>query len=168
MNNKNIIEWEKIDMCSNYQCKFISGEANAQKAIDIIENKFEWVAITEEYDDAVESFKTHFKLGDLYISKDAANRSRANQDYRLATKNKYADFVEEMNQEDQILYNYVKEKVWPRFKNIPTDIKIKSKTSELDRHINMMSFQIDKYLKFNKTKITKKNLIISYKIWYQK
>ena len=27
--------------CSNYQTKFIAGEANAQKAIDIIENKFE-------------------------------------------------------------------------------------------------------------------------------
>jgi hypothetical protein len=79
MNNKNIIEWEKIDMCSNYQCKFISGEANAQKAIDIIENKFEWVAITEEYEDAVESFKAHFKLGDLYISNEVMNRSTANQ-----------------------------------------------------------------------------------------
>lgn len=31
MSSKTILEWEKIDNCSNYQCKFISGEQTLKR-----------------------------------------------------------------------------------------------------------------------------------------
>jgi len=165
--NDSIVEWEKIDKCSNYQCKFLSGEANAQKAIDILEKKFEWVGLTEEYDDAIQSFKSHFKLDNLYVSNKITNPSSASQDYKQKVKEKYADFIESMNKEDQILYNYVKDNIWPRFKNETLENTSRNQKSVLIRNINMADFQVDKYLKFNKTKITKKNIIRFYKRWYQ-
>jgi hypothetical protein len=168
MRNNSIIEWEKIDNCSNYQCKFIAGEANAQKAIDIIENKFEWVGLTVDYEKAVDSFKAHFGLDDLYVKKEITNKSVANQNKKNKIKLDYADFILNMNQQDQILYNYVQNEVWPRFKDKKPSLNIVEKSNSLVRAFNMINFQIDKQTKFRSTKITLRTLKRFYERWYKK
>ena len=168
MKDKSITEWEKIDHCSNYQTKFISGEANAQKAIDIIEEKFCWVGVTEEYEKSVKSFKAYFKLDDLFVEQKVTNRSLSDNDEKNRVKNEYSDFIQEMNTEDQILYDYIKEKMWPKFKDLKPDENIKSKYNSIQRSLNMLSFQIDRQRKFKPTQINTKNLIRFYKRWYRK
>jgi hypothetical protein len=37
----NIEEWEKFDHFLNYQCMFLASQANANRAIDILKDKFE-------------------------------------------------------------------------------------------------------------------------------
>ena len=168
MKDKSIVEWEKVDQNSNYQTKFIAGEANAQKAIDIIEEKFSWVGLTEEYDKAVESFKAYFKLDDLFVEQKVTNRSLSGNDEKNRVKREYSDFIQEMNTEDQILYDYIKKNIWPKFKDLKADKTVKTKYNSLERKLNMLSFQIDRQRKFKPTEINTKNLIRFYKRWYRK
>lgn len=165
--NKDIKDWEKIDSFSNYQCKFIAGEANAQKAIDIIENKFEWVGITEEFNNGIKSLKTHFNLEDLYFENNHTNKSIANKNEKTEILNKYRSFIEEMNQQDQILYDYVKNKVWPRFNHYKNDEDVKLKSNKLVRKYNMLAFQIDNQINISETKVNWRNLKKFYKRWYR-
>jgi len=57
MKEKNIVEWEELEGFSNYQTKFLAGEDNVDKAIEILETKFSWLGLTEEYEISMESFK---------------------------------------------------------------------------------------------------------------
>lgn len=166
MKSINIQEWEKVDNFSNYQCRFIADEPNAQKAIDILENKFEWVGITEDFQKGIQSFKAHFNLEDLYFDNKKTNPSSASWEEREKTKEEYADFIEEMNQEDQILYEYVKNKIWPRFKNRVPNEKVKPKSNPILRELNKWAYHIDNQLKFKKTKLSIDNVKRFYNRWY--
>jgi hypothetical protein len=166
MSELNIEEWEKIDQNSNYQCKFISGEANAQKAIDIIENKFEWVGITEEFESGINSFKTYFDIEDLDYKNIITNQSLANKEDKELIKAKYAGFIMDMNKEDKILYDYVKKNIWPRFKSIEPKREMSLKSNSLIKQYNTFAFHIDNQLNFNKTKLSRKNLMRFYKRWF--
>lgn len=170
MKSKNIVEWEKVDNCSNYQCKFISGEANAQKAIDIIETKFDWVGLTEEYQKSIKSFKTMFQLNDLYTEEKIANKSLASGEMKSEISSVYKDFMEEMNTEDKILYEYIKTNVWPKYENLlsnePKNNYVKS--SSILRGFKLIEFQIDRQMNFSDTKLTVKNIKIFYNRWLKK
>ena len=39
MKERNIVEWEEVEGYGNYQTKFIAGEDNVDKAIEILETK---------------------------------------------------------------------------------------------------------------------------------
>lgn len=162
----NIIEWEKVDHFSNYQCRFIAGEPNAQKAIDILEEKFDWVGITEEFDAGITSLKAKLGLESLYHSHKKSNPSKTEKSEIIATKIKYADFIEEVNQEDLILYAYVKNNIWPRYKDVSLQNHQKQKSSHFLRTINTLSYHIDNQLKFKDNKVSLKNLKMFYKRWY--
>ena len=163
----NIVEWEKVEQLSNYQCKFISGEANAQKAIDVLENKFDWVGITEEFEIGIDSFKTHFGLENLYFDYKITNSSTAELENKKRTKIKYEGFIKEMNQEDQILYDYVKKEMWPRFNNQNLSKSVKFKTNTLQRNFNTLNYHINDQLKFKETKLTWNNIKQFYLRWYR-
>jgi len=165
MKNKNIVEWEKISGNSNYQCKFIAGEPNSQKAIDILEKKFEWVGITKEFDQGINSLKTHFQIEDLDYTTNLTNASLAKKEEKTAVMTQYADFIQDMNKEDEILYKYVKDNIWPRHKKVEPSRNLKLKSNSLLKQYNMLAFHIDNKLNFNKTKINKNNLIRFYKRW---
>ena len=163
----NIVEWEKVDHFSNYQTRFIAGEANVQKAIDILENKFEWVGITENFKNGIQSFKTCLGVEDLYHDHKTSNPSTADEEEKRRTKEKYRDFILEMNQEDQKLYDYVKFKMWPRFKDKKPHQNIKLKSNPLRRNYNKWSYHIDNQLKFKETQLTFYNLKKFYERWYR-
>ena len=47
-----IVKWEKRSKMRNYQVRFLAGEENLQKAIDILHQKIKWVVITEKFKDS--------------------------------------------------------------------------------------------------------------------
>lgn len=165
MKEINIEEWEKIDHNSNYQCKFISGEANAQKAIDILETKFEWVGITEAMENGVDSLKAYFDLKEFYFQNKSTNKGLADKTEKEMMRNNYADFIAHMNLEDKKLYDYVKQNIWPRYKDVKTDIENKYKPNLIKMNYNTLTFHIDSQLNFNKAKISKNNILRFYKRW---
>ena len=167
MISKNILEWEKIDKNSNYQCKFLSNEPNAQKAIDILEEKFDWVGITEEYKNGIISFKDKFKLNDLYVEEIKSNKSLASNEMKNQIVRNYKEFIYEKNVEDRKLYEYVKKNIWPKFSNVNDSghNEVNVKSNSLVRSLNLIEFHIDRYKKFSKTEINLKNIKRFYKRW---
>ena len=99
----NIKQWEKIDHFLNYQCRFLAGQANAHKAIDILEDKFEWVGLTEEFEIGIQSFKSYFNIDDQYFNTKISNRITADIEDKKKTKEKFAEI--EYN-EDSLQVNY--------------------------------------------------------------
>lgn len=165
MKEINIEEWEKIDRNSNYQCKFISGEASAQKAIDILETKFDWVGITEEMIKGIDSLKAHFNLKEFYFQNKSTNRGLADKTEKEKMRNTYSDFITEMNLEDKKLYDYVKQNIWSKYKGLKTGNETKYKPNLIEKYYNTISFHIDSQLNFNKTKLSKNNILRFYRRW---
>lgn len=97
MRNKSIVEWERIDNCSNYQTKFIAGEENLDKAIEILENKMQWVGITEELENSLCSFKNFFKFKDFVYEIKPTNQSLTDFEERKQVADQYADFIQQQN-----------------------------------------------------------------------
>ncbi len=157
----------KIDNSSNYQCKFLSGEANAQKAIDILESKFDWVGLTEDYKAGIKSFKNHFDVKDLYVEEKVSNKSLTDTSEKQKIAETYKDFIYSQNIEDWKLYEYVKNNIWPRFKDHSAEeVDVKSiKSNPILRKYKLIEFQIDRQLSFNETNINSKNIKIFYNRW---
>lgn len=62
-NIKSIVEWERIQKHKNYQTMFLAGEQNLQKAIDILETKFDWIGDADEYSNRLMSLNLIFERG---------------------------------------------------------------------------------------------------------
>jgi len=67
MKEKGIVEWEELEGFSNYQTKFLAGEANYDKAVEILEKKMNWVGYAGEFEASMYSFKRHFNLTDFHF-----------------------------------------------------------------------------------------------------
>jgi hypothetical protein len=170
MKDKSIIEWEKLDDYKNYQTRFIAGEDNVDKAIEILESKFSWLGITEEYETSMHSFRSYFDLNHLHIETTATNTNLADKDTKNEVHEIYSDFIAEMNQNDIELYEYVKNQIWPKYKKLAfdTDNKSEVKTKgRIRRELNTIRFQINRQLKVNETKFNLKNFKRFYNRWYR-
>jgi len=106
MQDKSIVEWEKIESYSNYQTKFIAGELNLDKAIEILETKMSWVGTANSYSESLLAFRGFFGLDHLYTNSSKTNASLAKKQVKEETWNKYGDFISEQNQIDSQLYKY--------------------------------------------------------------
>ena len=56
MKEKSNVEWEELEGFSNYQTKFLAGEANYGKAIGIFEKKMNWVGYAGKFEASMYSF----------------------------------------------------------------------------------------------------------------
>ena len=170
MKEKSIVEWEELEGFSNYQTKFLAGEDNVDKAIDILENKFSWVGLTEEYETSLVSFKNYFDLHQLYIDARASNTNLADEATKKAVHDTYADFIAEMNQNDIQLYKHVKDKIWPKYRKLAVDAEgnksVKPK-GRIRRELNTILFQINRQIKVNETEVNLRNLKRFYNRWYR-
>lgn len=166
MKNSSIKEWEKLENYSNYQTKFIAGEENLDKAIEIIENKMKWVGLTEELENSFCSFKKEFGLKNFHYDLGVTNPNLALKKEKQQVADHYSDFIEEQNQIDQKLYAYVKENIWPRFK-VDNLEGCNHDGGKLRRSLNTAMFQVNRQLKYKPTAINLKNLKRFYNRWYR-
>lgn len=168
MKSHSVQEWEKIEGYANYQTKFIAGESNAEKAIDIINEKLHWVGITEEFDQGVMSLKHHLGLRGFSSAPVVRNSSLAGKRQKSEILETDGDFLESINQEDQKLYDYVKSEIWPKFK-IDSDRKDEDRSiSGFQRELNMFLFQLKRQTTYKTSNLTLKNLVRFYNRWYRK
>ena len=170
MKNKSIIEWEKLDNYSNYQTRFIAGEDNVDKAIEILENKFYWMGLTEDYETSMESLKSRLDLNHLYIDTKPTNTNLADRNTKKMVHENYSDFIVDMNQNHILLYDHVKHKIWPKYKKLAASenhLKSVKPKGLIRREINTAIFQINRRLKVNETKLNWKNIKRFYNRWYR-
>ena len=108
-----IIEWEKRFSMGNYQVRFLAGEENLQKAIDILNQKIKWVGITEKFEESCCSFKNYLGEDDFHIELKRTNSSLSNRDEINEILFENQEFILENNQLDADLYRYILTDVWP-------------------------------------------------------
>ena len=164
---KTIVEWEKIRDYSNYQVRFLAGEPNLQKAIDLLHAKVKIVGITEQYDKSICLIKNCFHLDDLFINHKRSNTSLSDKEFRDEVFEEYADFISEANHLDSKLYQYVLDEIWPNQTKMYSTECSKSGKNWLVRSTNMGRFQIKRYSIYKPTKLKWSNMKRFYKRWYK-
>ncbi len=167
MKNHSIVEWEKVEGYANYQTRFIAGEPNYDKAVEILENKFSWVAITEEYEAALHSFRQFFGLEGFRFEVLQSNTSLAAKQLKESVFARHGDFIAEKNQVDLRLYDYVAGEIWPRFRVEPPAAAGMGRKNRLVSLVNMLRYQLNRQLVYRTEKISLDNLIRFYQRWYR-
>jgi hypothetical protein len=159
--------WEQNFANGNYQVKFLAGEPNLQKAIDIIHEKIKVVGLTEFNKTSLCIFKTYLGLDNFHI-----DLSKTNSSLEKATRQKdlikeEMDFIAEKNQLDRKLYDYILENVWPaQIAEVSDTCDAEGKPRWI-REWNMINFQIKRQMSYGTVKLNWKNAKRFYKRWYR-
>ena len=131
-----IEEWSVKYSRSNWLVKWIAGEENLEKAIDIINQKFIFIGLVENFDDSLQLMRKAFNL-DLDL--DFGKPKMVVRDNTLKTellKNRYDEllpFYLNQNKLDIQFYEYIKNEFIPRInKGLENRTNLK-KSSNLSR-----------------------------------
>jgi hypothetical protein len=163
--DKSLEHWEKRLNSSNYQVKFIAGEENLQKAIDIVHDKFEWVGITELFNESIDSFKSHFEEYDFYSNDTKSNSSLSQKERVRELFLSQGDFIRQKNELDRKLYDYVKENIWPEQLKSKSLGEVHSSKSIITRKMNFVRYHLKRHNSFHPSEVNMKNMKRFYKRW---
>ena len=164
--HKTFEKWIEVLNNKNYQTRFICGEENVEKAIEILERKFVWVGITEELTQSLESLSCHLELAGIDTTPKFVNQNSVSKDEMSEFLAQYRDEIEEYNRLDTALYDYVKKNIWSKYKVYDVKGLVFKNKSEIAKKTNILLWQFYRQTRFRNTKITRKNLIIFYKRWF--
>jgi hypothetical protein len=125
--NTPLKDW--IGGISNELCQAICGEENSQHAIDVIEEHIGFMGITEHYNESMLLWRKWTGFPDLdliYKPKNLARTSEAKE--KLLADKEAVELIHTHNQEDQRLFDYVCNTIYPRQKSgygdsLSTDLK---------------------------------------------
>jgi hypothetical protein len=106
-------DWINDPAWQDFQVKKIAGEANVQKAIDILEKQFFFVGLTESFGESLQVFKAlaPYRIDPRYASKNVASNNEI-KNAVLKDERKH-EMLAQHNQLDQQLLAYVKEHLYP-------------------------------------------------------
>lgn len=99
----------------NYQTRFLCGEENADRAIEILQQKIGMVGLVERFNESLLLWKRWTgcpRLDVTYRSVNVAQSNRLKQ--QLLSEQRNRDLLEECHVEDLKLFRYVIEEVYPR------------------------------------------------------
>lgn len=160
-------EWEQSRGTANYQVRFLAGEPNVQKAIDILHEKMKVVGVTEHFKESLYLLKSELSLNRFYLDLGRSNASLSSKSRRSELMEKEHDFILEKNELDKALYDYAIEHIWPeQLSKVPAECDASGK-SQLVRDVNMMRFQLKRQLSYRTSKINIGNIKRFYMRWYR-
>jgi hypothetical protein len=117
-------QWISSSWVHNWQTKMIAGVANAQKAIDLISDRIGFVGLTERFDESLLLLRQWLRDPAFQVEYQSVNRlidRRGPRDAaRIKAEISYLDSaavrerIQEVNAEDQKVYDYVAANVYPR------------------------------------------------------
>lgn len=114
-----IEKWGEKYARSNWQVKWIAGEEDLEAAMQIIDEKFIFIGLTEKFDESLLMMKNIFNLNIdiLYDKPKMVVRNNDLKDEFLKTRyTELLPFYREQNELDLKLYDYVMDKVYPKQK----------------------------------------------------
>lgn len=137
-------DWIQKDWTRNSQTRLIAGAPDVNKAIRILREKKVFVGLTERFDESMLLLKELVEPK-LNISYHPVNRASSNSiAQELLANEKTRKMLEEANQVDQQLYDFVRTELYPTFqKDYGADL-----ASDVER------FQQDRSVNFNKRNLT--------------
>ncbi len=116
--------WIAADWVHNWQTKMIAGEPNAQKAIDLIGERFGFVGLTEQFDESLLLMRHWMGEPELPVEYRSLNcigeKRRARDAARSKSDMSYLDSedvrtrIQQVNAEDQKVYDFVVSQIYPR------------------------------------------------------
>jgi len=126
-------EWMRTQVRQNWMVRMIAGEEDVDAAKQIIDNKLLFVGLVEHFNESLLLFRSSMGLCNLNIDYNmpvnAAKSSKAKNDI-VGNIDVYEDEILENNNLDIILYDYVKDKIWPRQIENYGDDRLKSDLKE--------------------------------------
>jgi hypothetical protein len=116
--------WAAEEWTHNWQTKMIAGEANAQKAIDLIGDRFGFVGLTERFDESLllmrhwlrePAFQAEYlALNCISEKRRARDAARAKSDMSYLDSAEVRAKIQNLNAEDQKVYDFVTSMVYPQ------------------------------------------------------
>jgi hypothetical protein len=131
-------QWISANWAHNWQTKMIAGEANAQKAVDLISDRIGFVGLTERFDESLLMLRQWLGEPAIQMEYQSVNRladKRGQQDAaRIKSEMSYFDSpvvrarIQEVNAEDQKVYDFVTATIFPRQRatyqgDLPSDLQ---------------------------------------------
>jgi len=117
-------KWLAADWVHNWQTKMIAGEPNAQKAIDLIGERFGFVGLTESFDESLLLMRQWMREPELPVEYRSLNRisdkqrtrdvARAKSDMSYLNSPSVVARIQEANAEDQKVYDFVTSTIYPQ------------------------------------------------------
>jgi hypothetical protein len=110
-------EWIGHKNNRNYQTRVIAGGWDLERAVRILEDKFMFVGLVERFDESLVLLKRRYALNNLnilYRSKHVAKKNELKNELLAnpATRKR----LEESNEIDTLLYKYVFDKLYPKYR----------------------------------------------------
>lgn len=106
-------EWLALN--SNRMCSIICGEENAEHAIELMETKIDFVGMMERFDESLILWKKWTGIADLDLSYQSTNKAKSNQiKNQILETPGYRELIQECHTEDQKLYDYIQNEIYPR------------------------------------------------------
>ena len=116
--------WISGEWTHNWQTKMIAGEANAQKAIDLLGERFGFVGLTEHFDESLVMFgqwlgepgfrAEYRRVNQLSEKRRARDLAREQTDMSYLDSERTRARMREANREDEKLYDFVATHVYPQ------------------------------------------------------
>jgi hypothetical protein len=116
--------WLESEWVHNWQTKMIAGEANAQKAIDLLSARFGFVGLTERFDESLillagwlrePGFSAEYRrVNQLSDKRRPRDLARQQADMSWLDSEEVQQRVRQVNAEDYKVYEFVTSQVYPR------------------------------------------------------
>ena len=117
--NRRLIEPESladwVTRNTNRQVRTLAGEDNLDKAIEFLETKVGFIGLTEQFDESmvmIQKWANQESLDIRYARVNVANNNKIRQ--KITSSEIQIELVQETNQLDIALYEYVKSTIYPR------------------------------------------------------
>ena len=160
-----IEDWLTKFETSNYMVRFIAGKEDVDLAKKILLEKFEVVGLTEEFDRTIKMMRAVIGDKKFYAPNELHKNLSTDNTLRDEIFENQMDLIKESNKLDLELYNFVKEKIWPKqLKEIDINNLDNRKKIRLLENINKIKFQIKRY-NYHSGKLTFGNLKYFIRNW---
>jgi hypothetical protein len=116
-----LADWSSKFNRKNWMVRMIAGEENLEKAIEILENKFLFVGLTEKFDESLEIMKSVLNLPGFDTSYTKKKMTGKDSSLKEEIYNNYSNYekcIKENNVLDSKLYEYVRAHIWPKYPSI--------------------------------------------------
>lgn len=160
-----INEWVTRFDTSNYMVRCIAGKEDVNLAKKILIEKFQVVGLTEEFDSTIKMMRA--VIGDKNFYAPNVSHKNLSTDNKLRDEifEKEIDFIKKNNILDMELYNFVKEKIWPKqLEEIDVSHISDRKKMPLIENVNKIKFQFKRY-NYHSGKLTIGNLKYFIRNW---
>ncbi|GJL82183.1 MAG: hypothetical protein DHS20C01_18170 [marine bacterium B5-7] len=106
-------QWAEANI--NRQTRALAGADHVEQAIEVLETRIGFTGLMESFDESLLLWKNWLQITDFDIRYQSVNVASSNDIREAVLENsRSVEILDEMNRNDQVLYEYVVENIYPR------------------------------------------------------